>query len=54
MDETKISKLPAWYHSKRGASAATAKGQLISEELFGVFNFPKTQRKNLTNFYPRI
>ena len=30
------------------------KGQLISEWLFGVFNFPKNQHKNLTNFCPRI
>ena len=30
------------------------KGQLISEWLFGVFNFPKNQRKNLMNFCPRI
>ena len=32
----------------------TTKGQLISEWLFGVFNFPKKQSKNVTNFYPRI
>ena len=31
-----------------------AKGQLISECLFGVFNVPKDQRKNLMNFCPRI
>ena len=31
-----------------------SKGQLISEWLFGVFNFPKVQRKNLMNFCPRI
>ena len=30
------------------------KGHLISEGLFGVFNFPKTQCQNLMNFYPRI
>ena len=30
------------------------KGQLISEWLFGVFNFPKSQRKILMNFCPRI
>ena len=30
------------------------KGQLISEWLFGVFNFPKIKRKNLMNFCPRI
>ena len=29
------------------------KGQLISEWLFGVFNFPKKQRKNLMNFCPK-
>jgi hypothetical protein len=29
-------------------------GQLISECLFDVLNFPKTQRKNLINFCPRI
>ena len=29
------------------------KGQLISECLFGDINFPKKQRKNLTNFCPR-
>ena len=32
----------------------STKGQLISECLFGVFNFPKKQRKNLMNFCPRI
>ena len=32
-----------------------AKGQAISEWLFGVFNFPKKQQcKNLMNFCPRI
>ena len=31
-----------------------AKGQLISEWLFGVLNFPKKQRKNLKDFCPRI
>ena len=30
------------------------KGQLISECLFDVLNFPKKQRNNLTNFCPRI
>ena len=30
------------------------KGQLISEWLFDVLNFPKNQRKNLMNFCPRI
>ena len=30
------------------------KGQLISKCLFHVLNFPKNQRKNLTNFCPRI
>ena len=30
------------------------KGQLISECLLVVFNFPKNQLKNLMNFYPRI
>ena len=31
-----------------------AKGQLISECLFDILNFPKKQqRKNLTNFCPR-
>ena len=31
-----------------------SKGQLISELLFDVLNFPKKQRKNLMNFCPRI
>ena len=30
------------------------KGQLISEWLFDVLNFPKSQHKNLMNFWPRI
>ena len=30
------------------------KGQLMSECLFDVLNFPKKQRKNLINFCPRI
>ena len=30
------------------------KGQLISEWLYDVFNFPKKQCKNLMNFCPRI
>ena len=30
------------------------KGQLISEWIFGVFNFPKKQCKNLMNFCDRI
>ena len=30
------------------------KGQLILEWLFGGFNFPKNQRKNLMHFCPRI
>ena len=30
------------------------KGQLISECPFDVLNFPKKQRKKLTNFCPRI
>ena len=30
-----------------------SKGQLTSECLFGVLNFPKKQRKNLANFCPR-
>jgi hypothetical protein len=30
------------------------KGQLISECLFGVIDFPKKTTKNLTNFCPRI
>ena len=34
--------------------SASPKGQLISEWLFGVFNFPKKQLKNLMNFCPRI
>ena len=34
--------------------AKKAKGQLMSEWLFGVFNFPKKRRKNLMNFSPRI
>ena len=34
--------------------AKKAKGRLMSEWLFGVFNFPKKQRKNLVNFCPRI
>ena len=33
---------------------AGCKGQLISECLFEVLNFPKKQRKNLMNFCPRI
>ena len=32
----------------------SCKGQLISEWLFGVFNFPKDQRKKLMNFCPKI
>ena len=32
----------------------TSEGQLISELLFDVLNFPKKQRKNLMNFCPRI
>ena len=35
-------------------SIPSCKGQLISEWLFGVFNFPTNQRKNLINFCPRI
>ena len=35
-------------------SESEVKGQLISECLFDVLNFPKTQRKNLINFCPRI
>ena len=31
-----------------------SKGQLISECLFDVLNFPKKQRKNLTNFCPGL
>ena len=35
--------------------SAKAKGQLISEWLFGVLNFPKQKQcKNLMNFCPRI
>ena len=34
--------------------AKKSKGQLMSEWLFGVFNFPKKQRKNLMNFCHRI
>jgi tRNA (cytidine32/guanosine34-2'-O)-methyltransferase len=30
------------------------KGQLISEWPFDILNFPRNQRKNLTNCYPRI
>ena len=30
------------------------KGQLISECPFDILNYPKNQRKNLTNFCPRI
>ena len=37
-------------HSSRHCT----KGQLISECLFGVFNFPNKQCKNLMNFCPRI
>ena len=33
---------------------AGAKGQLISEWLFVVLNFPKKQHKNLMNFCSRI
>ena len=36
------------------AQVGSATGQLISEWLFDVLNFPKKQRKNLTNFCPRI
>ena len=32
----------------------TVKGQLISECLLGVIDFPKKPTKNLTNFCPRI
>ena len=35
-------------------SEQCTKGQLISEWLFCVFNFPKNQCKNLMNFCPRI
>ena len=31
-----------------------SKGQLISERLFDILNYPKTQRKDLTNFCPRF
>ena len=31
-----------------------SKGQLISECLLGVIDFPKKQRTNLSNFCPRI
>ena len=34
--------------------AKKAKGQLISEWLFGVLNFPKKTTQNLMNFCPRI
>ena len=30
-----------------------AKGQLMSEGLFGVWNFPKNKRNSLMNFCPR-
>ena len=36
------------------AQKATAKGQLISECLFHVLNFPKVQGKKLTNICPRM
>ena len=38
----------------KGKKFEDPKGQLISELLFGVFNFPKNQRKHLMNFCPRI
>ena len=41
-------------YSKREEASRALKGQLISECLFDVFNFPKNQRINLTRFCPRI
>ena len=38
----------------RKAFTIITKGQLISEWLFDVLNFPKKQPKKLMNFYPRI
>ena len=35
---------------QRIGSVESFKGQLISELLFDVLNFPKNQRKNLMNF----
>ena len=45
---------PRFFFRRRWIREAATKGQLISELLFGVFNFPKKQRKNLMNFCPRI
>ena len=42
------------YYTVTSEVIKDVKGQLISELLFGVFNFPKNQRKNLMNFCPRI
>ena len=45
---------PRFFFRRRWIREAATEGQLISELLFGVFNFPKKQRKNLMNFCPRI
>ena len=43
------------HHTVFSAKACCrCKGQLISECPFDVLDFPKNQRKNLTNFCPRI
>ena len=39
---------------KSEAGIKIGKGQLISECLFDILNFPKKNTKNLTNFCPRM
>ena len=45
--------LNKYKHAPNMAPVAS-KGQLISEWLFGVHNFPKKQLKNLKDICPRI
>ena len=41
-------------HALKAGLLAHSKGQLISECLIDVLNFPKNHRKNLINICPRI
>ena len=53
-DHQKRSRVLGFSISSRCQSVGTAEGQLISECLFGRFEFSKKPLKNLTNFCPRI
>ena len=52
-DPTKVGRNETPSAGENSNDVTVAKGQIISERNCGILNFPKKQRKNLTNFCPK-